>query len=304
MRRLYDPAVGTTFEFAGSDGTRLCGWRGDDDGLPLLVSNGLGAIPQAWPGLLAGDTGYRSCTWYYRGTFGSARPADRSRVRIEDHVEDAVALLDACGIERALVAGWSIGVNVAFELAQRHPERVAGLLSVAGVPGGTFATMGRPLRVPRLLRKPLATRVAKTARAVGPALTWLAYRLPVDEQAAWVMRHSGIMLPQARSDVVTPMLQQFVRQDWRWYFHLAVAASEHEPMDLSFVECPVTVLAGRHDVLTSMHDVVHAAARIPHAQITVLPGTHFLPMEYPQLVHEALDDLARRTDLVPTSGAQ
>ena len=63
------------------------------------------------------------------------------------------------------MAAWSIGVNVAFELAQRHPERVAGLMAVAGVPGGTFATMGGPLRVPRRLRRPLSTRVARAARS-------------------------------------------------------------------------------------------------------------------------------------------
>jgi pimeloyl-ACP methyl ester carboxylesterase len=50
-------------------------------------------------------------------------------------------------------------------------------------------------------------------------------------------------------------------------------------------------------VLTSFHDVIDCAAKIPHAQITVLPGSHFLPMEYPGLLHAALDELARRADV-------
>ncbi len=294
--------MATTFDVTSADGTVLRGWTDESDGLPLLISNGLGTIPQAWPGLVGTGSGYRACTWYYRGTFGSHRPTDPARVRIEDHVEDAVALLDAMGMERALVACWSIGVNIGFELAQRHPDRVAGLMAVAGVPGGTFATMGGPLRVPRRLRRPVATRAAKGGRAVGPALTWLAHRVPVDRRTAWLLAHSGFMLPAARPEVVEPMLREFVQQDWRWYFHLAVAASEHSPMDLSFVECPVTLVAGRHDVLTSMHDVVEAAERIPHAQVTVLPGSHFLPMEYPELVSAALAELARRCDVEPVRG--
>ena len=44
--------------------------------------------------------------------------------------------------------GWSMGVNTAFELALRHPERVTGIFAVAGVPGDTFATMLGPLRLP------------------------------------------------------------------------------------------------------------------------------------------------------------
>lgn len=299
--------MATTFEVSGADGTRIRAWT--DAGtapassaearLPLLLCNGLGTIPEAWPGLVRPGSGYRTVTWYHRGTFGSQRPSDPSRIRVEDHVDDALAVLDAAGIERALVAGWSIGVNVGFELARRHPDRVEGLLAVAGVPGGTFATMGGPLRIPPRLRRPIATRVARAARTAGPALTWLAHHVPFDDRSAWLVTHSGFMLPAARTEVVEPMLREFLRQDWRWYFTLAVAAAEHPPMDLSFVSCPVTLLAGRHDVLTSMEDVVATAQRIPHAEVDVLPGSHFLPMEHPELVADALDALARRCGLEP-----
>ena len=293
--------MATTFDFSSRDGTRIRGWANDGAGLPLVISNGLGTIPQAWPALVAQDSGYDAVTWYHRGTFGSERPADPARVRVEDHVDDLVALMDARGIERALVACWSIGVNIGFEMTQRHPDRVAGLLAVAGVPGGTFAAMGGPLRIPRFLRRPLATRTAKASRVTGPALTWLAPRIPLDSRTAWLLSHSGFMLPGADPDLLVAMLKEFVQQDWRWYFDLAVAASEHAPLDLAFVQCPVTLLAGRHDVLTSMHDVIDAAARIPHAQITVLPGSHFLPLEHSDLVHVALDELARRSDLAGTT---
>jgi pimeloyl-ACP methyl ester carboxylesterase len=291
--------VATTFDFPSHDGTSIRGWRNDGDGLPLVIANGLGTIPEAWPALVAPDSGYRTWTWYYRGTFGSQRPRDPGRIRVEDHVQDMVALLDHEGIDRALVACWSIGVNVAFEFAQRHPDRVAGLMAVAGVPGGTFGTMGAPLRIPRRLRKPIATGAARLLRLAGPALTPLAHRVPVGDRLAWLVAHSGFMRPAARPEIVTPMLGEFLRQDWSWYMGLAVAASEHSPMDVSFVQCPITLLAGRHDILTSMDDVVEAAAKIPHAQITVLPGSHFLPIEYPDLVSAALVELARRSELPP-----
>ena len=289
--------MATTFEVESADGTLLRGWSNDADGVPVLLSNGLGTVPQAWPGLIAPDSGYRVCTWYHRGTFGTDRPKDRSRVKVEDHVEDAIAVMDAQGVERALVAAWSIGVNVAFELVHRHPERVAGVMAVAGVPGGTFSTMGEPWGIPRRLRQPIATRVAKSGRAVGPALTWLAPKVPVSERTARLLTRTGFMRPEATPEVLVPMLTEFLAQDWRWYMHLAVGASEHRPMDLSFVECPVTLVAGRHDVLTSMSSMVDTAEHLPPAHVTVLPGSHFLPLEYPGLVAAALDELAKRTDL-------
>jgi pimeloyl-ACP methyl ester carboxylesterase len=294
--------VPTSFDYLSSDGTRIRGWRGDGDGLPVIISNGLGTIPQAWPGLVRADSGYRVRTWYYRGTFGSERPLDPGRIGVEDHVADLVALMDAEEIDRALVAGWSIGVNIAFEMAERHPDRVAGLMAVAGVPGGTFGTMGAPLRIPRRLRRPVATRAAKLMRGTGALLTPLAHHIPVGDRLAWLVTHSGFMLPAAKSEVVTPMLTEFLKQDWRWYMKLAVAAAEHKPMDVSFVTCPTTLVAGKWDVLTSMADIIDTAARIPQAQITVLPGSHFLPMEYPELVATALAELARRSHFATTSG--
>lgn len=280
-----------------ADGTVLQGWQGRGDGPPLLLCNGLGAVPSAWPALVAADSGYRVATWYHRGTFGSSRPADPSRVTVEDHVDDAVAVLDAAGVDRAVVAAWSIGVNVAFELARRHPDRVAGLLAVAGVPGGTFDTMGAPLRVPPRLRRPLATTTARGAVLAGPVLSAVLPRVPVTRRTAWLLSHSGFMLPGADPDALVPMLREFVRQDWRWYFRLALAAEQHPAMDLDDLSVPVTFVAGRSDVLTSVQSVVDVAGRVPGAQVTVLPGSHFLPLEHPDLVHAALDELTARTDL-------
>jgi hypothetical protein len=50
----------------GRDGTVLRAWTNDGSGVPVLLCNGLGAPPQAWPGLVAPDSGYRVVTWYQR----------------------------------------------------------------------------------------------------------------------------------------------------------------------------------------------------------------------------------------------
>ena len=288
--------MSSTFEVTSSDGTVIQCWASDQPGIPLVIANGLGTTPESWPALIREGSGYDTVTWYQRGTFGSERPKDPTRIRVEDHVEDMLALMDARGIDRALVACWSIGVNVAFEMLHRHPERVAGIMAVAGVPGGTFGTMGAPWRIPRPLRKPIAVRVAKSGRWLGPPLTALTSRLPVTPPLVWLLTHS-VMTSKAKPEVVTPMLEVFLRHDWQWYTKIAVAAAEHDPMDLHFVTCPVTLVAGKHDVLTSMHAVVAAAEQIPHAQISVLDGSHFLPLEHPEHLHDLLDDLARRAQV-------
>ena len=285
------------FEFTSADGTTVVGWRNDGSGLPVVISNGLGTSPMAWPSVVADGSGFRVVTWYYRGTVGGHRPADESRVRIEDHVDDLLALMDHEGIERAVLACWSLGVNVGFEFARAHPDRVAGLLAVAGVPGGTFRAMFGPLGVPRRLRHGVGVGAARLARALGPQLSWVSRRVPLNRVTSRVISHSGFVLPRATPDRLIPALEEFREHDFRWYFHLAVGAAEHHPMDLSFVTVPVTLVAGRYDVLTSMHDMVEAAAKIPHAELHLLPGSHFLPLEFPDELATELRRLAERAGL-------
>jgi pimeloyl-ACP methyl ester carboxylesterase len=57
--------------------------------------------------------------------WGPRRP---ERFRIEDSADDHVALLDALGIDKVIVLGYSLGGPIGLELARHHPDRVAGLV--------------------------------------------------------------------------------------------------------------------------------------------------------------------------------
>jgi pimeloyl-ACP methyl ester carboxylesterase len=297
------------FRFDSADGTSVMGWRnepaGDVSGPAVVISNGLGTGPAAWPDLTRDDSGFRVVTWYYRGTGGGDRPTDETRVRIADHVEDLLALMDHEGIDRALIACWSLGVNVGFEFARAHPDRVAGILAVAGVPGGTFRAMFGPLGVPRRFRHGVGVAAAKLGRRIGPQLSWVSSHVPVNRFTSKAISHSGFVLPGATPERLMPALQEFREHDFRWYFTLAVGAADHHPMDLSFVTAPVTLVAGRYDVLTSMHSMIEAAAQIPHAELHVLPGSHFLPLEFPAEITRELRLLAgrRRTPAATPTGS-
>jgi pimeloyl-ACP methyl ester carboxylesterase len=73
---------------------------------------------------------------------------------------------------------------------------------------------------------------------------------------------------------------------WRWYRHLALAVAEHAPLDISPVRCPVTFVAGRYDSLVDVADVRSAARSVPGARLRELPGTRFLPLQYPEVLLE------------------
>jgi 3-oxoadipate enol-lactonase len=70
--------------------------------------------------------GYRVVAPDQRG-HGRGLPA-RGRVDLTDLADDAAAVLDAVGVERAVLVGYSMGGAVAQLVWHRHPERVDGLV--------------------------------------------------------------------------------------------------------------------------------------------------------------------------------
>lgn len=270
------------------DGTLLRAWTNDAVGPAVLLCNGLGTNPYAWPALLDQRCGVRVISWNHRGVGGSERPVDREAVGVDSFVEDALAVLDDAGIDSCPVAGWSIGVNTAFELAYRHPERVTGLFAVAGVPGGTFASMLAPLLIPRIVRRPLTINIARGLRQVGKVVSPVTTRLPIGVTTARLLRHSGFITRAADNTVVRQAVREFMSTDIDWYMHLAVAASKHMRVSLSGIKVPTAFVAGRYDVLASTKDMATASQRITDATYVELPGSHFIQMEHPDLVHAEL----------------
>lgn len=287
------PALLRYYDVKSADGTRIRAWTNDADGPTVLVSNGLGTNPFAWPSLLRQESGFRVVGWNHRGTGGSARPAD-GRVDLDSFVEDALAVMDDAGIESCIVASWSTGVTIAFELAARHPERVSGILAVAGVPGNTFSTMLAPMRVPPLLARGLMAALARSVTYTGHALAPLTRGLPWTNLTTDIIRRTRVIHPAADTAELRVLLQEFFTTHPAWFAKLAVSVAGHSRVSLSNVDIPVTFLAARWDVLTGARDMLSAANRVKGSRYRVLNATHFIPIEYPQIVLDELRLLADR----------
>jgi pimeloyl-ACP methyl ester carboxylesterase len=297
------PFLTTTLDVAfddvlSDDGTRLRSWTNDPDGLvdgpTVLLCNGLGTNPWAWPALLDPDCGVRVVSWNHRGTGGSARPADASRVGIGEFVEDALSVMDHYGVERPVVMGWSMGVNTAFELALRHPERVRGIFAVCGVPGDTFATMLGPLHLPRWVARQATVNLSRVLRVSGCALSPVTTRLPVGRRAIELVSRTGFMRPVPDPDLAAHAVREFLTTPVEWYFHLALRSSEHARVSLSALDVPAFFVAGTYDVLAGARDMRTAAERMKESTYVELRSSHFAQMEQPEAVHRLLLELLDR----------
>lgn len=282
----------STFRFPAEDGTSLVGWTNHGDGPNVIIANGLGVPPEAWPQFLDSKCGYNVYGFNHRGSFGSDSPEDPEAIRIDHYVSDTVRLMDYAGIDDAIFVAWSYGVNVTVEMARRYPERVAGMVLVAGVGGGTLEAGFAPL-VPKPLRKSVGIAVANAGRSAAPALNIFAELLPKNRATVEAFQTLGLLRPEADPDDIVPWLKAFAQSDFAWYFNMFPAAGEHERVDPSFIDVPAAVAAGKVDGMTSWMDVVNFGKQIPNAEVHVFPATHMLPLEYP-------DEVLRMTDSVTT----
>jgi pimeloyl-ACP methyl ester carboxylesterase len=282
------------YDVVSGDGTRLRAWTNDVAGPTVLLCNGLGTNPYAWPALLDPECGVRIISWNHRGVGGSARPGDVEQVGIDAFCEDAIAVMDDAGIDACVLMGWSMGVNTMFEVAVNHPERVTGLFAVGGVPGDTFASMGAPLMIPRPFRKSIGVNVARLLKTAGRPLTEVARRLPVGPLTYEVLTHTGFMLSMPDPELARRAIKEFLTTPIDWYMHLALHSSLHLRVSLRNISVPTSFVAGTFDILASSYDMKTAAERIPGATYQELRATHFIAMEKPDEVHEALLELLDR----------
>lgn len=121
-------------------GGRLAAYRlGPDrsDAPVVLAIHGITSTSRSWLAvsqalgdratLVAVDLRGRGASHTLPGPFG-----------LDVHAADALAVLDALGLESAIVTGHSLGAYIAARLAVRHPDRVRGLVLVDGgltIPG-------------------------------------------------------------------------------------------------------------------------------------------------------------------------
>jgi pimeloyl-ACP methyl ester carboxylesterase len=186
-----------------SDGARIAYVVvGDGPNVPVVYVNGWTCSDSYWakaaPNVIA--AGYPGVFFDLRGHGKSGLPRNPGvaarQLRVEDVsaqrlARDVVEVLDAAGIDTAVLVGHSIGVQIAVEVCRLAPTRVRGLVAVAGAfedPIKTLAGLNwlypvlEPLLpfLPLEVTRPVLRRIATPERgrwaagligAVGPKTT-------------------------------------------------------------------------------------------------------------------------------------
>lgn len=230
-------------------------YRTEGSGPPVVFVHGMLMDHTMWNAQVeALDDAYTTVAYDVRG-HGRTGGSERTPYSIELFAADLEALLDALGIERAVVCGLSMGGAVAQAFAAAHPERVCGLVLADTFHAGP---------------QPLAGRLAATnLRVLGRLDRFVGYK----SLNRWQLRVGNWLLPGVAGDGTT--VQRLVEKtptiphDEVVKIADAVARFPGTELDLSVVTAPALVLHGEHVPSAVETGAKRLVAQLPNADPTV-----------------------------------
>ncbi|WP_299952717.1 3-oxoadipate enol-lactonase [uncultured Modestobacter sp.] len=239
--------------------------EGPADAPVLLLSNSLGSDLSMWdPQLPALAQRFRVVRYDTRGHGRS--PAVPGDATIDDLTDDVVALLDRLGVERAHVAGLSIGGMTGLRLAVREPHRVASLavLCSSAHTGNAEAWRER----------------AHTARTRGTAV------LAETVVGRWLTPPYAAAHP----DLVARLRAMIAAADDEGYAGCCAAIERMDQRpDLGAITVPTLVVSGAEDQAVPPEHQRLIADGVPGARfLSLSPAAHLANLEQPEQVTRAL----------------
>jgi pimeloyl-ACP methyl ester carboxylesterase len=274
----------------------------DGPGVPIVFANGWSCSDAYWGKLLPllEEAGHPCLLPDTRGHGRSGLPRDPGRgarnLSIDDVsmpriARDLVTVMDDAGVRDALVVGHSMGVQTSLELYRQIPERVLGLVLVAGTaanPAKTFyGTSLGDLTFPigAAIVRMVPEVLAPVWATIGPA--------SVGHFGARLLRAAG---PRATKEDLHPYLLHVKSVDPAVVVLMAAAMRAHDATDLlPGITTPTLVCAAGADVFTPARcsEAIHHAV-VGSELVTFADAGHTLPIEEPEALAAAIGDFVVR----------
>jgi pimeloyl-ACP methyl ester carboxylesterase len=244
----------------------------------LVIANGLGGrLHVLEPILDAFWQDHRIVTWDYRGLFESETPDLPHKLSVAHHAEDLRAIMAAEGIDRAVLFGWSMGVQIALDFAASHPRMVSGLVLANGTHGHAFssgfqpffAIPGLPKRLHSFVEWTLARpEVTDTIARITHWSEWPTTMLMLVTCGRRAMELRPL-LRRYYDDVLGPSFPNFMRL----FQELDAHSAYHLLPDIA---APALVISGKLDFLTPSFQSDEMARRMPNAEhVAFWRASHF-----------------------------
>ena len=237
--------------------------QGPADCPTLMLLHGAGGSRLHWPGELRRLTG---ATVYTLDLPGHGRSEGQGCDTISDYAKATVAFFDTIGVERAVVAGHSMGSGIAQTLALDFASRVAGLVLVGS---------GARLRVAPAILEGIQTNFEGAIDLIT--------------RFAW-SSEAPSSLPELGRQALLETGPDVLLGDF-------IACDNFDVMKrLDEIKAPTLVITGTADQLTPLKYARFLAEHIPNAQLALIEDAgHMVMLERPVEVAGAIQEFLNST---------
>jgi pimeloyl-ACP methyl ester carboxylesterase len=222
----------------------------------------------------------------------------KSPYTLLDMAKDAVAILDAYGIQRAHVVGNSMGGLIAMLMGAHFPDRIASLTLMAttsDLRSNFAAFQGKPS--PSLLSPPQPAVVAWVKSYVSHPPKTLNEKVEKFLEGGRIQNGSKVPFDEELEHQLA--LQSFLRtQELGSMFNHSKAMQASYDLSkqaASKIKAQTLILHGDQDPIFPPDHAVALKQAIPHAQLEIIPGMgHGLNTHYYNVLIEKIEDISRR----------
>jgi pimeloyl-ACP methyl ester carboxylesterase len=276
---------------------------GPADGPPVVLLHGwpydVHSFGEVTPALAA--DGFRVIVPFVRG-YGSTRFRSDATARNGQQAAvatDVVALLDALGIEKAVLAGFDWGARSAAVVAALWPERCAGLVSVSGYLIGSQAANQAPLPPQAELAWWYQYYFATERGRVGYEKYRREFSRLIWQLASPKWGFDDATFERTAASFDNPDHVDVVISNYRWRLGLAPGEPQYDDVERRLAEAPpiaVPTITLEGDANGAPHPEAGAYAakfsgRYAHRVIAGGIG-HNLPQEAPRAFADAVSEVA------------
>jgi pimeloyl-ACP methyl ester carboxylesterase len=225
------------------------GYRVVGSGAPLVMIMGYGATMEVWdPRFVDALARHYRVVIFDNAGIGQTQ-ALATPLTIDEMADQTSALIDALGLGRTDVLGWSMGGMIAQALAVRHPAQVRRLVLCATFPGTGAAVVPPPAGVQAL-----------TDGHAQP------YLFPADQAAAYDAFVAAISGYPAASAVPASVIEAQGAASLEWF-----AGRDPAGRQAAAISVPALIADGTADRIDAVRNDYALAKLIPDARLVLYP---------------------------------
>jgi len=276
-----------TEQYANVNGVKLC-YEVFGDGYPLFLIHGFGAKKESWIAQIPDlSKHFKVIVLDNRGAGKSDRPD--SEYTMEMFADDINGLMEHLGIEKANIAGWSLGGMIVQNFVLKYPERVNKLILINtnyGFPDESGPEVYKNMRLDEIKMKKEDPVKAWWSGARSSFYIKFRKQLEADPSKKWYGLWSAEELIELST--IDPPTEKDVNLQ-------AGALKTHNTFDrLDTIKNPTLILVASHDRLMSKSSMEQIHEKIPNSKLVVIDKAgHNSPQSKAPEVNQTIIDFLK-----------